>query len=159
MCRWVLGHPVEVPALTECVECADGECRRSARSQVWRNRGKGLVDVHDVVSALTYQSLDPGPLPEGERYAGHGAAYRNRNGPTAGNYVVTTDRFGIHRAWGQDVDLVASSRELIGEARDVGRYAARVRKIIRGNQSDLDLLIPPRFIGSHCIPGQRLELI
>jgi len=54
---------------------------------------------------------------------------------------------------------VASSRELIGKARNVGRYAARVSKIVRGNQSDLDLFVPPWVIGSPCIPGQRLRLI
>jgi hypothetical protein len=150
---------IEEPAFTEGVEGPDGECGRSARSQVWRKRGERLVDVHNVVTAFADQSLDLGPLPQGKRYASYSAADGNRNRSTTGNDVVSLATIGFHRAWGQDIDLVASSRELIGEARDVGRYATRVGKIIRGNQSDLDLLIPPRFIGSLCIPGQRLGLI
>ena len=62
---------------------------------------------------------------------------------------------------------MASSRELIGEACDVGRYAARVRKIVRGNQSDLDLLIlpvlicslrTPAAIGSYLVTGLLLRI-
>ncbi len=36
--------------------------------------------------------------------------------------------------------------ELIREARDMSCYAARIREVVRGNQSDLDLLILPRLI-------------
>ena len=117
-----------------------------------------LVDVYDIVTALADQSFDAGPLPQGERYAGDGAADRNRNRPSTGNYVVSLDGVGIHRARGQDVDLMASSRELVGEARYVGRYAARVRKIVRGNQSDLDLLILPVLMLLIAYPGSDLDL-
>jgi hypothetical protein len=41
---------------------------------------------------------------------------------------------------------VAAGGELICEARDMSRYAARIREVVRGNQSDLDLLILPLLI-------------
>jgi len=129
------------------------------QSQVWRERGKRLVDVHDVIIAFVDQSIDLGLVPQGKRCTNHSAADGDRNWSTTGNDIVSLVRIGFHRAWGQDIDLVASSRELISKARNVGRYAARVSKIVRGNQSDLDLLVPPVVIGSICIPGQRLRLI
>jgi len=115
--------------------------------------------VHDVIIAFVDQSIDLGLVPQGKRCTNHSAADGDRNWSTTGNDIVSLVRIGFHRAWGQDIDLVASSRELISKARNVGRYAARVSKIVRGNQSDLDLLVPPVVIGSICIPGQRLRLI